>query len=220
MQITNFDFQCDLSPVVLWQYLEATKLRGLIDFQQEFMNVAVRDYIREFDRGFLNIATANANGLALWGRILNVGRPVIETDGQVTEFTDEQYRLVLRSQIYLLAFDGSVKALNKFFKMLLPNVPIAIIDNYDMSVSFNVLKARDAIEPWEKVLLDYLFTPITTASGGRSYVLSLPRPSGVKYILNFDVDYSTIFGFEGQTYLTEQDEEKSLQGFDNGTFFQ
>lgn len=215
MKVSNFNFQCDLSPVVLWQYLEATKFRGLVDYQQKFMDVAVRDFIEEFDKSFLNIATADTDGLALWGRLLNVGRPVYEKNGVVTEFTDEQYRIVLRAAIYLLAFDGSVKALNQFFKMLLPNLPILIVDNYDMTVSFNVLRDKEDVEEWEQVLLNYLFSPV-----GDEFSIALPRPSGVRYDLRYNIDYSDIFGFEGQTYKTEQNTEKSLQGFDNGTFYQ
>lgn len=215
MKVSNFNFQCDLSPVVLWQYLEATKFRSLVDYQQKFMDVAVRDFIEEFDKSFLNIATADTNGLALWGRLLNVGRPVYEKDGVITEFTDEQYRVVLRAAIYLLAFDGSVKALNQFFKMLLPNLPILIVDNYDMTVSFNVLKDKENVDEWEQVLLDYLFSPV-----GDKFSIALPRPSGVRYDLNYNIDYGDIFGFEGQTFRNDNNEQQSLQGFDNGTFYQ
>lgn len=213
MKTTNFNFQCDLSPVVLWQYLEATKFRALVDLQQKFMDEAVRDFFAEFDENFVNIATASTEGLALWGRLLNVGRPVYEKDGKVVEFTDEQYRVVLRAAIYLLAFDGSVKALNQFFKMLFPNLPIVITDNLDMSVSFNILADKKDISDWEQVLLEYLFS--TNANG-----VSLPRPAGVKYNLTYNVNYGEVFGFEGQTYLTEKGEQESLAGFDNGTFFQ
>lgn len=220
MKITNFDFQCDLSPVILWQYLDAEKLKALVQMQQDFMDTAITQFVQEFDKDFLNISTASTNGLSLWGRLLNVGRPVVERAGSVVEFTDEQYRKVLRGQIYLLAFDGSVKALNHYFKILFPDLPIVITDNYDMTVSFDVLKAEEDMEEWEKVLLDYLFTPQTATGSAQTYAISLPRPSGVKYILNYNVDYSKTFGFEGQTYTTEQGTEESLQGFDNGTFYQ
>lgn len=219
MKISNFNFQCDLSPVILWQYLEAEKLKSLVDFQQDFMDTAVTDFVKEFDKSFLNISTASTNGLALWGRLLNVGRPVVDNgDGTVTEFSDAQYRAVLRAQIYLLVFDGSAKALNHFLKMLFPNLPIVVVDNYNMTASINILKNVEDLTAEEKTLLDFLFKPHTATGGQNSYTLSLPRPSGVRYILNYNVDYSTIFGFEGQTYLTEQGEQESLQGFDNGTF--
>lgn len=218
MQVSNFNFQCDLSPVLLWQYLEAENLKSLVDFQQVFMNTAVDDFIKEFDKSFLNISTASTNGLALWGRLLNVGRPVYEKDGNIVEFTDEQYRVVLRAQIYLLVFDGSAKALNHFLKILFPNLPIVIVDNYDMTVSINILKNEDEISEEEKVLLDYLFKPYSATGGLDTYSLSLPRPSGVKYIMNYNIDYSKTFGFYGQTYTTEQDEQERMPGFDNGTF--
>lgn len=217
MQTANFDFQCDLSPVVFWQYLEATKFDALVKYQQEFMNTSVTDFVAEWGQSFLNIATAGTDGLALWGRLLNVGRPVYEKDGQTIEFTDDQYRVVLRAAIYLLVFDGSVKALNQFFKILLPNLPVLIIDNYDMSVTFNVLRDKDEVSEWEQTLLNYLFAPSCSTD---RYAIALPRPSGVKYNLTYNVDYEGLFGFEGQTYVDETGETKSLQGFDNGVFYQ
>lgn len=208
MKVSNFNFQCDLSPVIIWEYLAAPKLKGLINYQQEFMDTAITDFFAEIDEGFLNISTASTDGLALWGRLLNIGRPVYEQDGQMIEFSDEQYRIVLRAAIYLLAFDGSVKALNQFFKMLLPTLPMMITDNLNMTVSFNVLKEEDELEEWEKVLLNYLFTLNPTAQG-----ISLPRPSGVKYILNYEVDYTKTFGFEGMTAMNKEGVEEQLPGF-------
>lgn len=220
MQISNFDFQCDLSPVILWQYLDAEKLKSLISYQQDFMNVAVRDFIEELSEKILNISTANESGLELWGRLLNVERPVYEKDGQVVPFDDEQYRLVLRAQIYLLAFNGSAEALNHFFKILFPDLPVIIEDNLNMSVSINILKDKENIPEWQQVLLDYLLVPSSATGGGKKYAVSLPRPSGVQFVLSYNKDFSGTFGFEGQTYTTEQGTEQSMEGFDNGTFYQ
>lgn len=221
MKITNFYFQSDLSPVILWQYLDAKKLLSLIQYQQDFMDEAITNFFSELNVKFFNISTAGTNGLVLWGRLLNVGRPVLENDdGSYTEFTDEQYRMVLRAQIYLLAFDGSIKALNSFFKILFPDIAIAITDNYDMSVSINVLQAEEDIADWQVALLNYLLVPQGATGSAQTYALSLPRPSGVKYILNYNVDYSTIFGFEGMTFTDDTGNEESIAGFDNGTFIQ
>ena len=94
--------------------------------------------------------------------------------------------------IYLLTFDGSAKSLNEFFYMLFPEYPVVITDNLDMTVDISFI--NEPTEEIKTVFKDAAF---------------LPRPAGVKYNINWSVDYTKIFGFEGQT---------PTQCFDNGTF--
>ena len=192
MKTANYNYQQDLSKVILWQYSDAEKLKTIVNGEQEFMDNAVTKFWEDFDRNIFKLSTCNAFGLELWGKLLNVARPMYLDHGVAHEYTDEQYRLLLQARIYVLTFDGSAKALNKFFSMLLPDYPVIIQDNYDMTVDFYF-----TTEPplHIKVLMnnpDFL-----------------PRPSGVKYNFNWSVDYSTIFSFEGQT---------PCSNFDNGTF--
>lgn len=195
MKVANYDFSIDLSKVILWQYSDAEKFKELVAYEQLFMDTAVTKFWQDFNKDIFNLSTCNTFGLELWGKLLGVARPTYTPlGGQPTEYTDEQYRLVLRARIYLLTFDGSARALNEFFKMLFPEYPVVITDNLDMTADIAF-----AIEPPQEiktVLTDSLF---------------LPRPSGVEYNINWEVDYTTVLGFEGQT---------PTQGFDNGTFYQ
>lgn len=75
MKISNFDFYCDLNPVILWQYLDAEKLKALVANQQQFMDDNVGDFYTDFNRDVLNIETANTFGLEVWGALLQVPRP-------------------------------------------------------------------------------------------------------------------------------------------------
>ena len=203
--IANFDFHCDLSPVILWQYQEAEKLKALIQSQQDFMDKAVLQFWTDFNRDYLNIQTCGSGGLSMWGQLLQVPRPTYQDEsGATVDFTDDQYRLVLRARIYLLTFDGSVKALNQFFKMLFPTLDVVITDNYDMTVTISILNDL----PSEYAVL--FAKPFVDTF--------LPRPAGVRYIIGDEgsVDYSQILTFEG--FL---DKDGNPGGnFDNGTFIQ
>lgn len=201
-QILNFNFQYDLSPVVLWQYQNAPKFNALVNYQQTFLNTAITSFVNMLQTNFLNIATCNTDGLSMWGQLLGVPRPTYTQDGQTIEMTDEQYRLVLRARIYLLTFNGSIKSLNEFFKILFPTLDIQVVDNYNMTVSINILSE---VPPEYQTLFQAPFVDVF-----------LPRPSGVQYIINTGADYSRTFGFEGMTDLTGT----SLPGFgpDSGTF--
>lgn len=183
VQILNFNTKYDLSPVILWQYQNAPKITGLVSYQQQFLDTAITEFWAALNRDFLDIRTCNADGLSMWGQLLQVPRPTYEKDGQTLEMSDEQYRLVLRARIYLLTFDGSARALNEFFYILFPDLDIQIVDNYDMTVDINILsKLPDDIAVlFQKPFVDTF----------------LPRPSGVMYNINTAVDYSRVFGFEG-----------------------
>ena len=194
MKTANYNFSTDLSKVILWQYDDAEKLKTLVNGEQAFMDEAVTKFWEDFNQNIFNLSTCNTFGLELWGKLLNVARPTYIDDGVVYEYSDEQYRLVLQARVYVLTFDGSAKALNQFFKMLFPDYPVTIVDNLDMTVDISF-----SVEPPSElkiVLSDSNF---------------LPRPSGVQYNLNWSIDYTKVFGFEGQT---------PTEGFDNGTFIQ
>lgn len=194
MKTANYNYQQDLSKIILWQYDDAEKFKSLVENEQQFMDEAVTKFWQDFNKNIFNLATCNTFGLELWGKLLGVARPTYLEQGVAYEYNDEQYRLVLQARIYLLTFDGSVCALNKFFKMLFPEYPVIITDNYDMTVTIGFVQEPE--DDIKTILRDSSF---------------LPRPSGVEYIMNWQTDYTTVFGFEGQT---------PTEGFDNGTFYQ
>lgn len=203
MKISNFNFKCDLSPVILWQYLDAERLRSIVAGQQEFMDENATEFFEDFNRDVLNIETANAFGLGVWGALLQVPRPTYIEDGVQKEFSDDQYRLLLRARIYLLTFDGSARALNEFFHILFPELIVDIKDNGNMTADISVL---NGVSPEIAVLFRSPYAEIF-----------LPRPSGVQYnISTAPTDYTTVFGFEGMT----DPDGNQLPGFDNGTFYQ
>lgn len=203
MKVANFDFSCDLSPVILWQYDDAERLKAIVENQQVFMDGNVRDFFTDFNRDVLNIETANTFGLGVWGALLQVPRPVYDDGGVQKEFTDEQYRLLLRARIYLLTFDGSARALNEFFHILFPDLIVTVKDNGDMTAEISVL---NDIDPEIAILFQTPYVDVF-----------LPRPSGVKYNMQTaPTDYTKVFGFEGMV----DENNDSVVGFNQGTFYQ
>ena len=122
--VANFDFQYDYSPVLLWQYTNAPNIRSIIENEQDFVNMAITQFKNEFDRDIFNLDTCDANGLDLWGRLLGVQRPVLPTGIA----NDEQYRLLLKSRISVLIWDGSSFGLTKIIKNLFPDAVFRVID--------------------------------------------------------------------------------------------
>ena len=193
MKTANYNYRQDLSKVILWQYDSAPKFKKLVEGEQAFMDDAVTKFWNDFNTNVFNLGTCNTFGLELWGKLLGVARPTYLDGGVEHEYSDEQYRLVLQARIYLLTFDGSIYSLNKFFKMLFPEYPVIITDNYDMPVSIGFVQ-----EPTDEIKIIFRDENF------------LPRPAGVEYIMEWQTDYTKVFGFEGQT---------PTQGFDNGTFY-
>ena len=191
MQITNFNFKCDLSPLVLWQYLDAAKLRGIFDAQGDFLENNITTFWKDYNDSVFNLRTADSFGLTVWGLLLNQPRPLYSDD---TPFSDEDYRTWLLAQVFNLTFDGTERSLREFLNDVFPDIEFSITDNGDMSVNIKVLNEGDMTEA-QKALLRHLNF--------------LPKPAGVEYTFDgWGVDYSRTFGFDGQTY-----QGKQLEGF-------
>lgn len=189
--IANFDYQYDYSPLILWQYNDAPKIKALIEKEQDFTDVAITQFKEEFDRNIFDLRTCDDNGLDLWGRILGVQRPVVSG----TPFTTEQYRLLLQSRFTLLTWDGSCNGLTRILRNLFPDAIFSVTDNLDMTASIEF--GSNLTEDVEAVLrLGY----VDTLTGEYVYTF-LPRPAAVKYNMFFYSDWHKIFGFEGMTEI-------------------
>ena len=179
----DFNFQYDLSQIVLWQYQDAPNFNALVADQQEFLDTAITEFWNSVKDDIFNLQTCNSDGLAMWGQLLQTPRPTYNNEGAIVPFTDEQYRRLLQARIYTLTFDGSVASLNKFFKIVFPDLNVQITDNYNMTVTIYI---ADELTPEVAVLFSNDFV--------NNF---LPRPSGVQYIIDRERDYTKIFGFDG-----------------------
>lgn len=195
----NFDYKYDYSPVLLWQYTSASKIKKILENEQNFIDTAILQFKEEFDNDIFNLLTCDANGLDLWGRLLSVQRPVV--DG--VQFNDEQYRLLLQSRISLLTWNGSAFELSKVLKKLFPNAIFRIVDcpldslDNPQTMVVNIDFASGLTDEEKAVLrLGY--------QDGQEYVYTfLPRPAGVQYNISFDDTWASTLGFEGMTEIID-----------------
>lgn len=180
----------DLNGVYLWQYEQAENVKKLIENKQKFLKENVEDFWDNWIKNVFNIDTADSFGLNIWGTILGVGRPSYVDNGQTIDFTDEQYRRVLKGRILLMLSNGSVNSINAYLNYLFPDKPVFAVDYYDMSLNIVFYYTPDASE-MAVIQMDGF----------------LPRPAGVEvnYVI---IPPDEVFGFDGQ----------ELANFDNGAF--
>lgn len=189
-KIYNPNPQIDLNGVFLWQYESAEKIKQIIKNKQAFLKENVEDFWNNWIRDVFNIDTANTFGLELWGRFLGIGRPSYVDDDQTIDFTDEQYRTVIKGRLMLMISNGSVPSINRYLNYLFPDKPVFVIDYHNMSIS-----------------IIFYYTPTPAEEAVIKMDGFLPRPAGVE--VNYGiVPPDEVFGFDGQ----------ELSTFDQGTF--
>ena len=180
----------DLNLCYLWQYEQAPHEKKMLENKQKFLKENVEDFWSNWLTDVFNINTATTFGLNLWGRLLGVGRPTYIDNGVVVDFTDEQYRTVLKGRVMLMMSNCSIPEINKYLNYLFPNKSVFVVDYQNMSMK-----------------IVFYYTPTAQELAIAQLDGFLPRPAGV------DVDYvivppDEVFGFDGQ----------ELSTFDNGTF--
>lgn len=199
-RVANFDYQYDYSPVVLWQYSSAEKIKKIVENEQSFLDVAITQFRDEFDNNIFNLNTCDANGLDLWGKLLGIQRPVVSG----VQFNDEQYRLLLKSRISLLTWNGSCYDLTRVIKGLFPDALFKIEDcpldsNQNPQNMVVDIDFAAGITAEQEVVLRMGY--LDTTSGEYVYTF-LPRPAGVTYNISFVGDWAKVLGFEGMTETT------------------
>lgn len=188
--INNLDFTLDSSTVHLWQYNAAEKLNAILQGTGDFFQTAVGDFWRSYYDDVFNIATAKGYGLDLWGWTLGVVRPIYTADGVTAAVSDDIYRRMLIGTIYKYNMVGTMPEILSYIEYILPDMPLVIRDNLDMTITIMVV---NDITPEEMAVF--------TSDG------FFPRPAGVELTFAaFSPDET--FGFAGS----------DLAGFDVGIF--
>lgn len=191
MEVMNLDNTVNLLECLLWQYDKAERLKSLIQKCQDEFNGNVKDFWNNFYTNIFNLNTANTFGLSVWGILLGVERPTYISDGQTYSYSDDMYRLLLKSRSLLFRMDGSIYQMNRYIEYLFPNKPILVLDGLDMTIR-----------------LVFYYTPTAEELQVLNNPDFLPRPSGVEIKIEV-INPLEIFGFDGS----------GLNGFDNGVFF-
>ena len=187
--IADFDSSVDLVRALLWQHDNATALRSLIESKQDWYNINQATFWTNWYRDVFNIDTANDFGLAVWGRILNVGLGLQvdstigiphfgfgiyhrnfnngnfarATSGEQALSTDQK-RLIIRLRYYQLISRGTVAEINEAMARIFGDLgQVFVRDPLDMS----------------KVTYVFKFTPSSRVRLILDRMNLLPRPSGI-----------------------------------------
>lgn len=185
----------DLPRVILWQYEKAVRMQSLIFAQQKFFEDSTTTFWNDYRTKIFTLDTADSFGLKIWGIIVGVERPAA--------FTDDQYRLLLKSRIILQRMGSTIPEIAAYMKFLLPGATIRILDNFNMTIT-------------------YFF--VTPATSEEMDVLAidgvLPSPTGVEAILVTGND-PIQFGFDSDSYPDSvTGEGQNLGNFDNSSFIE
>lgn len=187
----NLQNTVDLLDCLLWQYNKADKLKALVQKCQDEFEGNIKDFWDNFYTNIFNLDTANSFGLVVWGILLGIERPSYTSGGVTQPYSDDMYRLLLKSRSLLQKTDGTMHSLNQYLAFIFPNKPVFALDNLDMSIR-----------------IVFYYTPTPDELQVLSNPDFLPRPSGVKIEIQV-IDPEDIFGFEGS----------ELNNWDNGVFF-
>lgn len=187
--IADFDSSVDLVRALLWQHDNATALRSLIESKQDWYNINQSTFWVNWYRDVFNIDTANDFGLAVWGRILNVGLGLQvdstigiphfgfgiyhrnfnngnfarATSGEQALSTDQK-RLIIRLRYYQLISRGTVVEINEAMARIFGDLgQVFVRDPLDMS----------------KITYVFKFTPSSRVRLILDRMNLLPRPSGI-----------------------------------------
>ena len=187
--IADFDSSVDLVRALLWQHDNATALRSLIESKQDWYNINQTTFWANWYRDVFNVDTANDFGLAVWGRILNVGLGLQvdstigiphfgfgiyhlnfnngnfarATSGEQALSTDQK-RLIIRLRYYQLISRGTVVEINEAMTRIFGDLgQVFVRDPLDIS----------------KITYVFKFTPSSRVRLILDRMNLLPRPSGI-----------------------------------------
>lgn len=208
--IQGFDSSVNLLQAILWQYEDAEKLLALARAKQDWINQNQRDFWDSWYRDVFCIDTANAFGLSVWGRILNIRMQVVSeptpeikpfgfgpyaanfnngnfgsTTDQNIGLTVEQQRTIIRMRYFQLTSRCTTPEINDFLKKIFGSKGnVYVIDSYDMSlVTFIFTFAPDS--QLQFILENYDLLPRPAAVGAKWIVQTEPSFGFGPYNLNF-----------------------------------
>ena len=108
-------YNIDTSAVLLWQYDKATRLKALLQANEDLANGEVGSFWRYYQASIFSLDTADAFGLRNWGRIVGQPWPVYANGELIPE---DAYRAVLKARFYLATAEGSVADICEYFSKL------------------------------------------------------------------------------------------------------
>lgn len=139
------------------------------------------------------IDTAVGSQLDVIGQLVGINRKLPTASANITNpLTDDVYRLLIKAKILKNNWDGTFSGINNILYQLFPDYPWELIDNQDMTITFNLIYANITDEMKDLITLGYI----------------IPKPSGVK--INYNIQNSKAFGWDK--------ENNFIAGWDEGAW--
>lgn len=156
----ELDFNVNLLRSILWQYENADKLKALVLGQQEWINENHTEFWNNWIRDVFNLKTANAFGLAVWARILNVSLTIdreqniddvfgfgIEHEnfnnggfgvaaGAIDNVSVEQARKILLARYFTLTYAPTAPNINMILEVIFGEGAVYVVDSLDMRYEY------------------------------------------------------------------------------------
>lgn len=198
--IELFNFSTNTLEALLWQHNKAVNLTALLQSKQDWYNENVTQFLEDWVVNVFDLRTANAFGLQVWSRILDMPLQVYippspnkfgfgpfrknfnrgnfsSVNGSVANLTVDEQRIALQLKYLKLTYRPSTPNINKILNWVFKSYGNAyVLDGYNMTMTY---------------VFDFGRTS-TISLFLQQYDL-LPRPAAVK------VNYATIgfpaFGF-------------------------
>lgn len=180
----------NIKSVILWQYEEAVRYKGIIDVIQKGYDRLQSDFWEKWYQDVFNIDTANDFGLYIWSLILqtpvsfdfqstskiafglgeereNFKPPTNfgNKNGGFVNFTTEQKRLIIKCRYFQLTHKPTIDNINTFLKhnFWKDDNKVYVMDNFEMEwITYSFFYQPNAF-------LDFLLNQANI----------LPRPAGV-----------------------------------------
>lgn len=155
----ELDLNVNLLRSILWQYENADKLKALVIGQQEWINENHTKFWNDWIRDVFNLKTANAFGLAVWARILNVSLTIEREEnlddvfgfgvehenfnnggfgvaaGAIDNVSVGQARKMLLARYFTLTYAPTVPNINMILEVLFGEGAVYVVDSLDMKYS-------------------------------------------------------------------------------------
>ncbi len=160
--IQDFDFSTNLLKVVIWQYDNATNLKGLLEAEKVWYDENQQGFWEDWITDVFDLRTANAFGLSVWAIILGqslfssfVVTPSVPSWGfgadnlnfqngnfassnsGTNTYTLATARILLRLRYFQLTSSGTVPETNRMLKYIFADYGNAyLLDNLDMTQTY------------------------------------------------------------------------------------
>lgn len=163
-------------------------------FDQFVNNANIMDSIKNG----LDPDIATGKQLDILGEYIGQPRQLsVDVEGLEGVLSDEDYRFLLKARIAQGSWDGTVEGIYNIWRDLFGDVDFILIDNQDMSCSFNISPVGLTPIQVQMIILNMI----------------IPKPAGVRY--NYEFLTRVLFSYDMNTdYYKGYD-----LGYWNGAFF-